>query len=1071
MSTLSESPSLPEKSGPVGASVAVSAQDQLPEYEPLTPELVEDEAVRGDFVIRWATVLLALLLGWTQIDDTSLLVRIRHGQQHPLPFGVDTFSASAGDRSWVNIGWLSDPILAGVYGVLGSTGLTILGAIVSALTFWCLSRITVKGVSTWWGSVCGALALVAVFPQLTPGPTGLTLLGVALVVFWLHRWSENRSAGFLWQLPATIFVWSQLDPRAWLGAVIVLLYSLSWVGLRGDEAGDAPDKLKHLWKITGASFVAWLLHPLHYHVLLSPLTAYRTEYAELRAYRVFDWPYVWQWYPVYSQEFLDRLDLFSMVSLGLCGLAVLTFAMNYKRLTWEWLLPWVGVVGLAALGAHQLPVAALFSCALITINAQLWYRGTCSQKYTVDSMPLAWNRGGRALTVVSLLLLGLVASNGMLMGRDGRRIGTGFSPQMQASITGAEKLVGEVASKEVFNFRLDQGDLLIWAGLKPYADRRLTLYATGGDNLLAKHRVLRESLLLPNPKLPGSGKPEIWKPEFEKLHINHAIPRLSGIAPDYKTLVEMLFSEKWSMTSLQSFGAVLSRTDSPDQAFQKYRAAHPDVRFVQQAFQTVAPKTPLTDGPWLFPRRPTVYDTYLWQPQTTLNEPLQLASHEQALVQLLSAVSGQNSETLTETTALSLSALRHARQGIILDPQSTRGYVLLGQSATSLHRMESMIAAEFGTPAPGPFWLNQALHAYQHALQLNPHIPEIHEEVAFLQMQQGKQDLALEHLRQLFRMKGVYTTFSPTDSRYAQAVKNNSTLVADLKRHVKQVDESVLKSPTTGGKWMDALDIALKGQCPGIALRVMEENRAEVAKEIRYQILQIGLLLDVGRTEDALRQAESLVQMIPKSGPDAAGPIASQIRQMSAFACLAIGDNAQLETLLRQESQFVAETAVQNVMDQAPLAAVPGIQVDLLPATQGATAYQALYQSSELWASHEFMLAQSELSTWHNAAAKTRLTALLDAEPNVSLRPVIAFYLSMLTGKSQDPISPERHAAMQKAEAAGPTPRIGPAVAPAAGTPKPPSVEPAKTPDPQPSTPPAPPTPTQSTPVEGPKPK
>lgn len=56
-------------------------EDQLPDYEPLTPELVEDEAIRGDFVIRWAVVLLALLFGWTQIDDTSLLVRIRNGQQ------------------------------------------------------------------------------------------------------------------------------------------------------------------------------------------------------------------------------------------------------------------------------------------------------------------------------------------------------------------------------------------------------------------------------------------------------------------------------------------------------------------------------------------------------------------------------------------------------------------------------------------------------------------------------------------------------------------------------------------------------------------------------------------------------------------------------------------------------------------------------------------------------------------------------------------------------------------------------------------------------------------------------
>ena len=34
----------------------------LPEYEPLTPEMVEDEAIRGDFVMKWAVILLAVLL-------------------------------------------------------------------------------------------------------------------------------------------------------------------------------------------------------------------------------------------------------------------------------------------------------------------------------------------------------------------------------------------------------------------------------------------------------------------------------------------------------------------------------------------------------------------------------------------------------------------------------------------------------------------------------------------------------------------------------------------------------------------------------------------------------------------------------------------------------------------------------------------------------------------------------------------------------------------------------------------------------------------------------------------------
>ena len=1064
MSTPPESPASPERADSNSATATVAAPDQLPEYEPLTPEMVEDEAVRGDIVIRWATVLLALLLGWTQVDDTSLLVRIRSGQQRLLPYGVDMFTASAGDRAWVNIGWLSDSILAGVYGVLGARGLTILGAVVSALTFWFLSRTSVKGVSTWWGSVCGALALVAVFPQLIPGPTGFTLLGVAMVMFWLHRWSEDRSSQFLWQIPATVFVWSQLDPRAWIGALIVLLYALSWVGLRGFEDGDAPDTQKRLWKVTGASLIAWLLHPLHYHVLLSPLRAYQTEYPELRAYWASDWSYAWQWFPIFSKDFQDRLDVFSLVSLGICGLALLTCLINYKRLTWEWLLPWSGVVALAVFCAHQLPVAALVSCVLITINAQLWYRATFSQRYTVDSMPLVWNRGGRAITVVSLLLLGLVASNGMLMGRDGRRIGAGFSPQLRASITGAEKLAGVVASKEVFNFRLDQGDLLIWAGLKPYADRRLTLFATGGENLLAKHRDLRESLMLPNSKIPSRGKPEVWKAEFEKLHINHAIPRLSGLSPNYATLVEML-SQGWAMTSLQSFGAVLSRADSPDAAFRKYREAHPDVSFLIQAFQSESPPTPPTDGPWIFPRRPTVYDTYLWQPQTSLNEPLLLASHEQQLVQLLSENSSQDPGMVVTTMPLALLAFRHARQGIILDPQSAPGYRILGQSAMYLQRMDSMQMGRFGMQYQGNFWLNQALQAYHHALQLNPHQAEIHEELASLQMQLGKLDLALDHMKQVFRLKGVYTTLSPADPRYAQSVKQNSTAVTELKRHVKRVEEAVLKAPASGGTWKEALGAAVNGQCPGIALRVLEENRPEVAQNAEVQILQIGLLSDVGRTEDALRLSETLHNMIPQTEAEVSQPMASQVRQLYARTCLANGDNAVMESAIRKESHLVAESTLRRVMEQAPLMTAAGIQLDLLPASQGYTAYQALYQAPETWASHEFMLAQSELSTWHNAAALARLKAILETEPNVSLRPLIAFYLELLTGKPLQPISPEQQALMERAaatrsassaaEAAKSPPVIGLPVAPANSA------------EVKPATPPAPP---ESTPLEGQKP-
>ena len=1024
MSTQPDSPmggeasnALPQSANSPGETAAYP-EDQLPEYEPLTPELVEDEAIRGDFVIRWAVVLLALLFGWTQIDDTSLLVRIRNGQQHLLPFGNDTFSASAGDRPWANLAWLYDPILAGVYGVLGASGLTMLGAVMAALTFWSLSRISVKGVSTWWGSVCAAIALVAVFPQLVPGPTGITLLGVTVVTCLLYQWSEDRSERFPWALPVTMWFWSQLDPRAYIGAMIVLLYALGWVGLRGKVDGESPGKTKRLWKITGACLLAWVLHPLFMHVVRSPMTAYQIEYPELRAYRGFDWPQVWQWFPVYSPEFNTFRDVFALAGLVLCGLAVLTLLLNFKRITWEWVLPWVGVVALAAFGAHQLPVAALLSCVLITLNAQLWYRGTFSQQYTVDTMPLAWNRGGRAITVMSLLLLGLVASNGMLMGRDGRRIGSGFSPLMKANISGAEKLVSEVASKEVFNFRLEQGDLLIWAGLKPYVDRRISLYAQAPENLLKKHRELRLALLTPNEKVPERGKPDLWKKEFERLHINQAIPRLSGPSPDYLTMVDMN-SQGWSLTSLQSFGAVLSRPDSPDEAFQKYRKDHPDVDFVKQAFRTEAPQSPTTDGPWIFPRRPTIYDRYLWQPQTSLSEPLQLASHENALMRLL----GGNPQMGYTATALALSALRHARQGIILDPQSAVGYNLLAHSAYNLYQTDVDLGANFGVAYPSNVWLYQALSAYQHSVQLDPGNATTREELATLLLKLQKRDLALNHMVELYHLTGNYSTLSPNDPRFKQVTQVNQNVVTELKRHVKKVTEAALKAKVDGGTWEKSLQEALNGQCPALALEYLEANRVEVAKKpqnerVALQKLQVGLLLDCGRNEDALQQAESLENMLPKSGPEAAQPFVTEIRILTALANLSNGNNTRFEELIQMVSLASSESAVRGIVDQAPLAVAPSTQIDLLIPGEGVTAYNALYQAPNSLAGYELMLAQSELSAWHNQAAKTRLKAILENEPNVNQRALIAFYLELLTGEQQQPLTPEQQVIMEKAAAA-----------------------------------------------------
>ena len=51
----------------------------LPDFEPLTPELVEDEAIRGDFMLRWGVILLAMLLGCRQLIETPALVHLKTG--------------------------------------------------------------------------------------------------------------------------------------------------------------------------------------------------------------------------------------------------------------------------------------------------------------------------------------------------------------------------------------------------------------------------------------------------------------------------------------------------------------------------------------------------------------------------------------------------------------------------------------------------------------------------------------------------------------------------------------------------------------------------------------------------------------------------------------------------------------------------------------------------------------------------------------------------------------------------------------------------------------------------------
>lgn len=207
---------------------ANSGDEDLPEEFELTPEDVEDEAIRGDFMLRWAVILLAVLLGVREVNETGTLVRIRSGEAIRAnglwPPAQDAFSYTAAERTWINLGWMSDVIFSVVYETLGATGLSLLTGLIAATTFYLLSQISRPGLPTWWGSVCAALALLACHLQFTAMPEIVTLLGAVWVLRNLTQWSNTGNRGHLWCLVASLAVWSNLDSRAYVGAGMVALY-------------------------------------------------------------------------------------------------------------------------------------------------------------------------------------------------------------------------------------------------------------------------------------------------------------------------------------------------------------------------------------------------------------------------------------------------------------------------------------------------------------------------------------------------------------------------------------------------------------------------------------------------------------------------------------------------------------------------------------------------------------------------------------------------------------------------------------------------------------------------------
>ncbi len=1009
------SASLPE----APPATATPPADDFDDYEELTPEIAEEEAVRNDFVLRWAVVLLAFLLASTHIAETATLVHIKTGQylaEHGfLPPRTDIFSYTAPERPWANLSWGFDLLVAGIHALGSFTALSAVKAVVVALAFWVIGRISRPGTPTWWGSVCGALALLGCHLRMPAQPQIVTYLGLALTMWVVYSWREApEKPKRLWLLLPLFVLWSNCDSRAWLGLAYVLLYALgdclgAW--LKSPAALGSAAR-KQLWQVLGASLAITLVHPFWWKSLASPWLLYGVEYPALRDYileTVLDPARTntggnFTFFPMTNEELWtwQFLNLGILASLAVVALAVVAVALNRARLDWGLLTALLGFALFAAACLHELPAAGLVAAVVATLNGQGWYVASCRQVYSIETGELLFSRGGRALTVLVLAALGFFGGTGRLRDASAARPGYGIDNALSVQVDDLERLLANDASFDhrPFNSLLAQGDQLIWIGEKVFCDNRVGVYYSPveEDNILRQHIVARDALRgRRRVDAPGQGaapRNGSWRKTFDQYGISHVVVRLA-MERDYELFFELLQQQNWEWTGLGASAVVFYRTTVPDADPQQYKAyveSH-KIDFHKMAYdegQAGRDADQISSGRLRPIRAPSFYKKYFWstkvEPSADVREAFQLAT-------LAGVPLPRKLES--SRTAMAYLAIRRAQVGLSKDPDDVNGYIALGQAYDFLSQIEYQASLGVRPVWNGLRYL-QAVAAYNQALVGEPDNLTAHQRLLQLYREGRKPDLAFRHL------SALDDDMLARPDRYSDdQAKMVGQQISELNKVLKQVDEAVAQAGSVSADSktiMSRMQAFLQRDCYLRALMELDRDPKLASGDTRLELVRMRLMLETGRVDEAFDIASRFAAMAEMQG------VSTWADNVSP-CCLAQGDYDNAIKYWEAASNEIERLALGRlVLTLPPRTTDPNAPWPLSTLNSTVNYY---FQSPEQCASMKINAALSLLEEGRIKSAELAFREVLEISPDSSLRALVKFYISELTfGKEEIDIVP-----------------------------------------------------------------
>ena len=223
-------------------------------------------------------LLLAFLLGCFPMCDFDVWWHLRTGQlilQRGAVPRVDFLTYTNVGRAWIDLYWLFQIVIAGLYRLGGSSALVLLKPVAGLAVVALALGARQEGNKAWPAALVWLPALIMLSGRLCERPELFSLLLLAGFLSVLAR--ASKSPRLLWLLPLLQALWVNCHGFFVLGPLVLMAYSAEWLldRLRQSQQVQARPPVRNFATATALSLLACVINPYGLRAVTLPIEQFQ----------------------------------------------------------------------------------------------------------------------------------------------------------------------------------------------------------------------------------------------------------------------------------------------------------------------------------------------------------------------------------------------------------------------------------------------------------------------------------------------------------------------------------------------------------------------------------------------------------------------------------------------------------------------------------------------------------------------------------------------------------------------------------------------------------------------------